>query len=99
MCIRWCLERCRLPRPHARPGHKAETARHRGGPQLSAFSARMGDDVAGDGDQDVSSRRAVTPLPILRHASLEHLIGIEFGVLTKPLAQAWRSAAPPDDRG
>jgi hypothetical protein len=60
---------------------KAEAARHHSGLELSAFSRRMGGDVAGDGDQDVTSRRALTPLPILLHAGLKHLIGMELGVL------------------
>ena len=76
----------------------AEAARHHSGLELSAFSGRMGGDVAGDGDQDVTSRRALTPLPILLHASLKHLIGMELGVLAKHRARK-RGAAPPGDRG
>ena len=66
---------------------KAEAARHHCGLKLSAFSGRMGGDVAGDGDQDVTPRRALTPLPILLHASLKHLIGMELGVLAKHCAR------------
>src|SRR5438552_3613589 len=66
---------------------KAEAARHRGGLKLSAFGGRMGGDVAGHCDQDVSPRRAVTPLPILLHASLEHLVRVELGILAKHRAR------------
>src|SRR5262245_34987127 len=62
---------------------KAEAARHHSGLELSAFSGRMGGDIAGNGDQDVTPGRALTPLPILLHASLEHLIGMEFGILAQ----------------
>ena len=41
----------------------------------------MGGNVAGNGDQNLTPRRAPTPLPVLLHASLKHLIGMEFGVL------------------
>ena len=60
---------------------KAETARDHCGLELRAFCGRMGGDVAGDCDQDVTPRRALIPLPILLHASLKHLVGMELGVL------------------
>jgi hypothetical protein len=43
----------------------------------------MGGNVARNCNQDVTPRRAATPLPILLHASLKHLIGMEFGVLAQ----------------
>jgi hypothetical protein len=66
---------------------KAEAARHHCGLKLSAFGGRMGGDVAGQCDQDVSPRRALTPLPILLHASLEHLVRVELGILAKHCAR------------
>ena len=66
---------------------KVEAARHRSGLKLSALGRRMGGDVARDCDQDVAPRRALTPLPILLHASLEHLICMEFGVLAQDRAR------------
>jgi hypothetical protein len=43
----------------------------------------MGGNVAGNGDQNLGSRRALTPFPVLLHASLKHLIGMEFGILAQ----------------
>ena len=43
----------------------------------------MGGDVAGDGGQDLMPRRALPPFPVLLHASLKHLIGMELGILAQ----------------
>src|SRR5512144_890970 len=53
----------------------------------------MGGNIARNGDQDMTSRRAVSPLPILLHAGLEHLIGVEFGVFPQ-----YRAAKRGDQR-
>jgi hypothetical protein len=66
---------------------KAKAMRHHCGLQLCAFSGRMGGNVAGDCDQDVTSRRAPTPLPVLLHASLKHLVRVELGILAKHCAR------------
>jgi hypothetical protein len=60
---------------------EAEATRHPCCLQLCPFSRRMGGNVAGNCDQNLMPRRAPTPLPVLLHASLKHLIGMEFGVL------------------
>ena len=59
----------------------AQATRHHCCLQLCPLSGRMGGNVAGNGDQNLTPRRAPTPLPVLLHASLKHLIGMEFGVL------------------
>ena len=66
---------------------EAQATRDHCGLQLCAFSGRMGGNVARDCNQDVTPRRALTPLPILLHASLKHLIGMEFGVLAQHRAR------------
>ena len=61
----------------------AQATRHHCCLQLCPFSRRMGGNVAGNRDQNLTPRRAPTPLPVLLHASLKHLIGMELGVLAQ----------------
>jgi hypothetical protein len=43
----------------------------------------MGGNVAGNSNQNLTTRRALTPFPVLLRASLKHLIGMELGVLAQ----------------
>ena len=48
-----------------------------GGLQRRALGRRMGSEIAGDRDEDVSALLAPAPRPELAHAGLQHLIAVE----------------------
>ena len=47
----------------------------------------MGGNVAGNSNQNLTPRHALTPFPVLLLASLKHLIGMELGVLAQHRAR------------
>jgi len=51
--------------------------------QACALNREMSRQISGNGNKDVPALIAVAPLAALVHARLEHLVGIEAGILRK----------------
>jgi hypothetical protein len=51
--------------------------------QFGAFRGRMGSEIAGDGDEDMSALVGIAPLAKLPHAGVQHLVGMETCVLAQ----------------
>jgi hypothetical protein len=48
-----------------------------------ALGGRVGGEIAGNSDQDVSTGGIVTPLSKLAHASLDHLVGMKARIFSQ----------------
>jgi hypothetical protein len=51
--------------------------------QQGALGWKVGCQIPGDGNKDVSALVAIAPLVKLPHARLEHLVGVKAGILTE----------------
>jgi hypothetical protein len=51
--------------------------------QFGAFRGRMGREIAGDSDEDMSALVGIAPLAELPHAGVQHLVGMEPCVLAQ----------------
>ena len=51
--------------------------------QFGAFRGRMGSEIAGDGDEDMSALVGIAPLAELPHAGVQHLVGMETCVFAQ----------------
>src|SRR5258708_5408091 len=58
-----------------------------GGLQLGALRRRMGSEISRGRDQNMATRLALPPFPILTHTSLEYLVDVEACVLAQHRAR------------